>query len=578
MTTVRRSGFGLTDLIVIGITLFVLLLLVVMPVAALVYGSFRSQSPTRPGGTFSLDAWRAVYLDGDYYEAIVNTFEISVLVTLLATIIGVVLAWANTRTDMPGKNLLELGVIAPLLVSPFVGATAWMALGQPQAGLINVFIGEPLFGGPIVNIFSPFGVVLVMTLYFVPYVYLVVAGALQAMDPSLEEAAAVAGASIGQTLRRITLPLVVPALASALVLVFVLASEMFSIPGLLGRPAGYTNLAYQIFRSVRVSPPEWPLAAASGTLLMWIAVVGMYVYQRITRVASRYVTVTGKGYRPRLLAVGRLRWALVALNLVYIALAVILPFGALLLGSFMKYKTARGLSWDLFTLENYAFLSQELVRRALINTLILSLTVPTLVVVLAVTLSYIVLRTRLPLRTWIDSLATLPVAIPGIVFGIGLLWAYFPIPLPIYGTVAILAIGYWGRYLPQAIRTTSASLIQVDAALEESARVHGASAVATLRRITVPLLRPAMAYAWLFTFILISREVSMAIVLYRTESVTISTLIWDLLEGGQSPMTAYALGVLQSAIIFGLAIVARALLRVDLLRRRSAASPSMMGG
>lgn len=560
-----RGGMGALDLMVMGLSVVVMAIFVVLPLLALAYGALQDVSPTAGNTNWSLRAVQQVYGSTQYVGLIINTFEIALWVTAFALAIGTTMAWAVARTDTPYSGFFEMMFLAPMLMSPFVGATAWVALGAPESGFLNAIFWT-LFDGPVFNIFSKTGVILVMILYFTPYAYLFSIGSFRGMDPSLEEAARMTGATNVQTMRRITLPLVKPSIAAAGLLIFVLASEMFSIPGLLGRPAGYTNLPYQIYLQIRRSPPDWPVAAALGTVLVWVALVGMYFYRRMTKASKRFVTISGKGFRPHRMNIGKLKYATVGLGLTYALLANILPYGALVLGSFLSYMPGRDLNRTHFTLDNYTYIGGRHFAQATRNTLILSVTTPTMIVLLAVILAFIVLRTQIRGRGLIDTIATFPVAVPGIVFGIGVLWAYFLNPLPIYGTIFLIVFAYVGRYLPQGLRIASSALLQIHKDLEDSARIHGANTLETLRRITLPLLKAPMLYAWILVFMLVVREISAAIVLYGPGSLILSVLIWDLMDYGRVT-TAYAVGLLLTLFVLAIVVIVRKFFGIDLTKR-----------
>lgn len=560
-----RGGLGALDLTVMGLSVVVMSIFVVLPLLALAYGALQDNSPTAGNTNWSLRAVQQVYGSTQYVGKIINTFEIALWVTAFALVIGTMMAWAVARTDTPYSGFFEMMFLAPMLMSPFVGATAWVALAAPESGFLNAIFWA-LFDGPAFNIFSKTGVILVMILYFTPYAYLFSIGSFRGMDPSLEEAARMTGASNVQTMRRITLPLVKPSIAAAGLLIFVLSSEMFSIPGLLGRPAGYTNLPYEIYLQIRRSPPDWPVAAALGTVLIWVALVGMYFYRRMTKASKRFVTISGKGFRPHRMNIGKLKYATLGLGLTYALLANILPYSALVLGSFLKYMPGRDLNLTHFTMDNYSYIGGRHFAQATRNTLILSIATPTMIVLLAVILAFIVLRTQIRGRGLIDTIATFPVAVPGIVFGIGVLWAYFLNPLPIYGTIFLIVFAYVGRYLPQGLRIASSALLQIHKDLEDSARIHGANTIETVRRITLPLLKAPMLYAWILVFMLVVREISAAIVLYGPGSLILSVLIWDLMDYGRVT-TAYAVGLLLTLFVLIIVVIVRKFFGIDLTKR-----------
>lgn len=542
---------------VVWASLAAVVLLVGVPMAALLWGTFQTRSPVLPGGRLTLANWADTYTSPVLWGSLLNTVALAVPVTAVAVAAGALFSWLLTSTDVPWRSQLETLVLAPFFLSPFVGAIAWTSLAAPRTGFLNLWLGEGF-----VNIYSFGGIVWVMSLYYVPYAYLLTAGAIRSMDASLLEASRMCGGSLWATLRRVTVPLVAPALAAAASLIFILSAEMFSIPGLLGTHFGFTNLPYEIYYSVRKWPPDWPKAATMGTVLFWIVGLGVYWNQWLTRRSRRYVTISGKGHRTALVRLGRLRWVGLALCLLYVALAVVLPYGALLVSSFMKYSSAT-FTPDLWTLANYSFFREESFRRALFNTLALAVLTPTVVALLGLLVGYAVQRTGLALRRVVDYGASLPLAVPGVVFGVGLLWAYVKVPLPIYGTLLIMLLAYVAKELPQGVRVVTSTIVQVDRELEEASRVCGGGLWGTLRRVTLPLLRPALAYVWILVFIVVSREISAAIMLYGPRSTVLSVLLWDLMESG-SVQRAYALAVFQTALILVGLFTARYVLRVRL--------------
>ena len=548
-----------TDQILSAVSLLIVLILVGLPLGALLYGSFRTASPTVAEGSFTLRQWIAVYTTPDFVQPLLNTFIIALPVTLASLVVGAGFAWIVARTDTPGKVWLETLLLAPFFLSPFVGAMAWVSLAAPRTGLLNVFV----LGDGRLNVFSPIGVIWVMFLYYAPYAYLFTAGAVRAMDPSLEEAARMLRSSTWTILRRVTLPLILPALAAAGILIFILSAEMFSIPGLIGRPANFTNLPYRIYYATRTTPPEWPLAAAAGTVLLWLAVIGVYLNRYLSRQSRRFATITGKGYRPRLYRLGPWRWVTFGSILLYVFLAVVLPYAALTLSSFMKFAST-DIKQSLFTMENYKFLGDPVFRRALVNTTLLGVLSPTAIVLLALIMSYLINRTKTRGRQALDVLGTLPAAIPGIVLGIGMLWAYFKVPLPIFGTLWILVLAYVAKNLPQGLRVLNATIIQIHQELEESSRMCRANGLQTLARITFPLLRPSLAYVWILTFIVTVRELSAAVVLYSANSMVIPVLLWDQMESGNM-QAGYATAVVQTLMILAVIVAARYVFRLKFL-------------
>ena len=419
----------------------------------------------------------------------------------------------------------------PIFLSPFAGGVAWVLLGSERSGLINGFLtnwfGE---GAGIVNVMSFPGLVFVMVLSFAPLAYLFTLGPMLNMDGSLEEASRVGGASVFHTMRKITLPIVLPGVLSAALMVFVLAAEMFSIPGIIGTAAGYRTLPFFIYENTTASPPNWGGAAAAGLLLLLIMLVGTLLQARATKASARFVTISGKGARPVTLKLGKWRWFVFLIPAVYVFLGVILPAAALLLTTFLRYYTP-DLTWDLFTLNNWEItLSSTRFQIAIQNTIMVGAATPTVAVIIAFAMSYIRNRTTVAFRSAIETVGMLPVAIPGIVFGVGVLWAY--VGSPVYGTVFLLLIAYCARFLPHALRVISAGIVQVDKGLEEASRIAGAGVMKTMRSITVPILKPTVMSAWLLLLIYCMRELNVAIMVYTSNSVVVPVLMWNEMAAG----------------------------------------------
>jgi iron(III) transport system permease protein len=371
-------------------------------------------------------------------------------------------------------------------------------------------------------------------LHTAPLAFVLMSAAFRAMDPSLEEAAAASRASAWKTFRRITLPLLLPSVASVLLILFVRALEGFEVPAIIGVPGRIFVYASRIYLSLKLYPPNFGLAAAYGLVLLAISVVGLLLHRRATRRIERYATVTGKAYRPRRLDLGRFRYvALGGLGL-YALLAIGLPFLVLLYASFVRVYSVPSLeSLSELTLSNYAFiLNDDLTRTAVFNSLLLGVGAATVVVALTAVIAWVTIRTRLPGRGVLDFLAFVPITIPGIVLGISLIWVYFTIPVRIYGTLWILLVAYVTRYLPYGIRGASAALVQVHRELEEAAAAAGARWWPTFRRVLLPLLRPALVGTWIYIFIVSLRELGSSILLYSSESVVLAVRIFDLRDSG----------------------------------------------
>lgn len=541
-----------------------LALLVLVPIGFMFAGSVLSGGLVDPDTHFTWDKLRSVYASAPYLRTVGSTLAISVLVGAVATVAGVMLAWLVARTDLPAKGVMETCIIAPLFLSPFIGAIAWLILASPKAGLINV-IARTGFGatGPLLNVATPGGIVAIMSLYFVPYAYLTVASSLRNIDPAMEEASYLNGASVLGTALRVTLPVVRPALLSAFFFIFVLSAGTFAIPAVLDRGSQVRFLAVDVFQASATYPIDYGKSAAIGTLLFWISVLGIACYRMASRAARRFVTVTARGYRIRLV---RLRqWRLVAVGAViaYLTLAIVLPYFALIYSAFTRFTTASVLraSWTLDNAVQVA--SSPEVVDSIENTLLVGVISPTLCVALGVFLAYAVRRLKVAGARWLDYLAMFPIAVPGIVFGTGIFWTY--ILTPLYGTIWVLVLAFIASYLPFAYRIGDTSLMQIDSSLEEASSLCGASHLTTASRITFRLMRPALLSAWIMVFIFSVREISAAILLSSSDNVVLSVLSWNYLDYGDVPKAA-VIGLIQTVILAVGIVLGRFVFRVRLSR------------
>lgn len=538
----------------------------IVPLIYTVNAAFYGETRTGLSNVRDLTAVLNVYTSAEYLGYLANALVLAVLVTVMSLAAGVTMAVLMARTDLPFKNTLDLLIIMPLFLSPFTGLIAWITLGSQKTGFVNVTISAVLntIGidpGPIINIWSYAGVVWVMFLFFCPFAYLFTVGSLRAMDSSLEESARTSGATPLQTLLRITIPMALPSILASGLLIFILAAEMYTIPGIIGSTVGFTTLPWQIYQDSTVFPVHRAHAAAAGTMLLWITILGVWLQRRITQRSERFVTVSGKGFRGRPLSLGKARWLALSGVGLYILSADILPFGALLLSSFMKY-SAPMITLDIFTLVHYQqiFTLQDM-RAALWNTTWLAVLCGAICVFVGLLISFMEVRRPGPATRTLAFLGVLPVAVPGLVYGIGLLWTY--IQTPIYGTPWILLMAYVAKFLPYGIVVSRSAIIQLHPELEQSARMSGATGLVALRKITMPLLKPTLIAILFFVMLMSIKELSASILLYNQKSQVLSVLTWHYMDAGNYQFAA-AIGVIQTIMMIALVIFTRAIFRVQM--------------
>lgn len=553
--------------------LWIVLMIVVLAVsiAPLVFAmdaAFYEETKVGLSDRRSLDAVLHVYLSREYLGYLLNALVLSVVVTGFSLVVGVFMALLVARTDLPRKGLMEILIIMPLFVSPFTGLIAWIALGSERTGFINVGWVRfwQIFGvdaAPLVNIWSFGGVVWVMFLFFCPFVYLFTIGAMRNMDASLEEAARASGAGPVYTLMRITIPMSTPAIFSAGLLVFILAAELYTIPGIIGTNAGFTTLPWKIYEDSTAFPVHRAHAAAAGTMILWIALIGLMLQRRITRRSERYVTMGGKGFKGQLLPLGGLKWPAFAILAFYVLSADILPLVSIVLSSFMRFSSAT-ISPELLTLDHYRTIwNMPDVRSATLNTFILAVLSGAACVLIGFLISFLEVRRPGRGARLLAVLAVLPVAVPGMVYGIGLLWLYLRTPL--YGSIWILLLAMIAKFLPYGVLVSRSGIMQVHPELEQSARMSGASPLRAIRAILMPMVKPTMIALLFFVMLQSIKELSASALLYGRDSQTLSVLTWHYMDGGEYQF-ASAVGVIQTILMIGLVLLTRAAFKVRLER------------
>jgi iron(III) transport system permease protein len=538
--------------LLVGGALVIVGYLAVVPLVYLLHDTF-----TGPGG-LSIGAFtRAYSASSQAGRMMLNSLEFAVGSGALALAIGTLLAYVQVRTDAPLKGLFFAASLVPLIIPGILYAAAWIFLADPRIGLINVVLFEPILGHGLFNTFSMWGMIWVQGLHLAPIAFLLMGAAFRSMDPSLEEAALMAGAPRHLLLRRITMPLVRPAIVSAILLMFVQSLESFEVPGLLGLQNGIYVFTSRIYFVLRQFPIDYGAAGAYALGLLAFAVAGVAASGWLSRNARSYQTVTGKAFRPRPMELGRARPLVGALVVLFFAVAVVLPVAVLVYASLLRFYSAPSLdSLRTMSLANYrSVLHTPLAITALRNSVVLGVGAATVVMFLTAVCSWVVVRTRAMGRRLLDVVAFTPLVVPGLVLGLALSFVYLRTALPIYGTLWILLIAYATRYLPYGMRYASAAMSQTSGELEESAHVCGASWWQTFRRVLLPLASSGILAGWVYILVVSFRELSSSILLYSPGKEVLSILIWEQFENGQFTTLA-AIGVCMVAILVLLVLVA----------------------
>jgi iron(III) transport system permease protein len=549
-----------------GGLLILLAFLVIYPLSMLLIGAVTGVNPVVDGlhaADISLSNFAAVLANPNVHAALLNSLVVCGAGTLVAVVVGLTFSWVVVRTDTPAKGFIATASMLPLFVPPLVAAVAWSILASPKTGILNTFLASMGIEWRL-NVYSMTGLIVVFGMYYAPYVYMFTAAALRNMDPALEEAAEVSGASATRTLLTVTFPLIRPAIVSGMLLSFVVMLGIYGIPAVLGTPANIPVLTTYIFKLTAWSPPLYSTAAAVAIILMVVTGLLVWLQQKVLSGRS-YTTVAGKAFRPAQLKLGPWRYFTLGLAVLYLVVVVVLPTLALVVASFRKFLFIRNVE-ALFDLKAYGsvhydrLFANPLVLRSVVNTMEVGIVTAILGGLLAFAIGYTVTRTRVPARRSIDVISTLPVAIPGLVVGVAYLWAWIGLPGGLYGTIWILALAFIARFMPDTIKALSSSLMQIHRELEEASWICGKGLVGTIRTIVLPLARPGVIAAMALLFILAIRELGSSLFLYTSETMVMAVLLLDYYEGGNVGITA-AFSLVQTILLAVLIAVAHLLSR-----------------
>lgn len=547
----RRNWQAIISVAVMLVVAF----LVVLPMVFLVEESLNIGDPMAfPPQEYGIRNYIAMF-DEDF-NVLVNTVVIALMATVMAILIGFTLAWILTRTNVPGRDKLERLMELPYYMTPLVGALAWSIIAGPKSGFVNQLWKAGGHGGDLVDIYSHFGIAWIMALFEGTVAFVMIAASMKSMDPALEESARVMGASKLRTMLTVTLPLVMPGVLGATLFVFAEMLGSFAAALVIGIPARIYVITTAIWDSTLSYPPDYGRASAMG-LALFVVMFGTLTFYRWRINRGSFTTITGKAFRPRPMDMGRLAWVFFGVCALYILVAVVLPLAALIFTSLERFATVI-LSQAEFTLANYqTALSLGPVRIALVNSLSLGFGVATVGVVLMAFLVWIIYRSRIVGRGAIEYLVMFPQAVPRLVFGLALLWAWINIPIPIYGTLWLLALAYLTVMLPLGVRTLAGVVLQIDKSLEECARVCGASWLYQMRTVTLPLLKPGILAAWLLIFMACVRELGTSVFLMGPNAKVIAPSIVAAFASSGTELTA-AMALIQTAtVIVALVILFR---------------------
>ena len=549
----RPQSFGMAQ-VILFLAIAILVIVVAFPVLLILFNAFWVD------GSFNFSSALDILKEPETYQALLNSLIIASCTTVGSTIVGTFFAWLVTRTDLPHKTFMKSMFLVPFMLPSFIGALAWKMLLSPNAGFINQFFIDHFgFSGPIFNIYTYYGISGVEIMYLFPFVFIQVCGALERMDPTLEESARISGAGLFTITRKITIPLVLPSILSGALLIMLYSMAHFGTVAVLGIENGIYNIPTLIYERIHQSGGSFD-AIRTGTVLATVLVVTaafIIWLQRKILGSGHYQIIGGKSFRPMELKLRGLRYPLLIFCLVYIAFTILLPTAVIfLVGSLKTY----GLSFALsnLSLDNYKFIlfDYKVTRDAIFNSVTLGFTAAVITMFAGVMISYVIVKMKVRGKGILEFLGMLPFSVPRSVIALGVILAWSgQFGINLYNTVWIILVAYIARYMAFSLKANSAALEQVHDSLVEASRACGATMWQSLRDVVLPLVRPGMFAAFFLIFLPSLRELTVSIMLYAPTTRTIGVAIYTLNEDGETVMSAALAGIALIIIIIGQTII-----------------------
>ncbi|MCS7136960.1 MAG: iron ABC transporter permease [Candidatus Caldarchaeum sp.] len=553
MTAKHTTIFSATNIIIIAVVATVAWL-TIGPVAFLVFGSFWSTSPGQPG-TLTLSHYAGVLFESELYRVLLATVVYAAGATAIAVLYGFILAFLVNMTNIPFKRVIEVLAILPFMIPMSLLAVGYVFMFSPRIGFINNYLVQMLnLSERPFNIYSMPGMMWVMGLFEAPLSFIIISSSLKSLDYSLVEGAKVSGAGTFKIVMQVIFPVLRPAILAVTLLNVIRSIEIFDVPAFLGIPANIWVMPTYVYKVITSGyATDVGKGSSIAVLFFLLSALLVVLYRHYTRQSYRFVTISQKGFRQSLLDLGRWRYPISAVVLLFLGFAVLLPIILIVIVSVMPVFRVPTLESLLNpTLEHYFRLfTYPGVDRAFYNTLIISFLGATLAMVLLSLTAYIVLRTKSRMNSLLEMLAFFPFSLPGMIIALGLIWFYVSFPIGLYGTIWLIMLAYITRFMPYGLRSVSSNLIQVDQDLENVAKVCGSSTPRTITSITLPLIRGGIVGGWLLLAVIFMRELSISILLSKTGSEVIPVILYDLYNYGFWSQLS-ALGVLLMIICVGL--------------------------
>ena len=533
---------------ILGSVFVIVGIVIVFPLSVLFFNSFKVD------GGFSLNNYLTVFQAKRNYTAFLNSLWLGLFTALFSVLFGAPLAWLVTRTDLPFSKLFKTLFMLPYVIPPFIGAIAWSQLLNRRNGYINRLL-QGLLGldnSPF-NVNTMPGLIWIMSLYLYPFVFITVSGALERMDPTLEEAARTCGSKTFKIMRDITLPLVAPSIAGGALLVFASSIANFGIPALIGMQGRVFVLTTMIYSYMHSGGFNGIAMASSLSILLMALSIAALVLNNFYFKKKQYTLISGKSMRPKIVALRKWKIPCLIIALLVVFISVVLPFFSIGLTSLLNAWGA-DITWENLSFRNYKYIlfDYQLTKEALKNSLLLGASAATIAMIIGSLIAYISVKTKIRGRKVLETVSQIPYTIPGTVVAIAMILAWSgSFGINLYNSFWILLIAYLAHYIAFAVRTTSASLEQIHPSLEEAARVSGGSWLRSLKDIVIPLIRPGLIAGWFLIFMPTLRELTMSILLWGPKTVTVGVAIFEMQEAGYVQVSAAFATILLLIVIAG---------------------------
>ena len=550
-----RARFG-TAHILFGLSVAILVIVVAVPMLLIFFNAFWVD------GHFNAADVVRVLKEPETYKALLNSLFLSSGVTVTGTVVGTFFAWLVTRTDLPFKKTMKLLFLVPFMLPAFIGALAWKMLLSPRAGYINrLFMDFLGFDGPLFDIYSYAGIILVETMYLFPFVFIQVSGALERMDPTLEESARISGADLFTITRKITIPLVMPSILSGALLIMLYSMAHFGTVAVLGIETGIYNIPTLIYEKIHQSGGSFDSIRSATVLATVLVIAAAFILWLQNRVLSggRYQIIAGKSFRPSELKLRAWRIPMLTFCTAYIALTIVLPTVTIfMVGGLKTYGlpfASENMTWDNY---RHILFEWDLTRDAIWNSVSLGLTSALITMFAGVIISYVIVKMKVRGKGFLEFLGMLPFSVPGSVIALGVILAWSgKYGVNLYNSVWIILVAYIARYMAFSLKANSAALEQVHDSLVEAARASGASMWQALKDIVIPLVRPGMMAAFFLIFLPALRELTVSVLLYGPTTRTIGVAIYTLNEDGETVYSAALAGIALIIIVTGEVLIKR---------------------